>query len=164
MILEPNTNGIEQSLSNLMRSKKITTKEMADYRRINDVVVSEWAAKRRTDEDIAAIRDVLEQSEQVLDDYRRFVSFDPQFHYLVAQAAKNEVACIMTQVLSACMQESLIARLERLSESGRRVTCEKILQMHRAIAEAIAEGDAARAKEKTSIHLDDMRQDFEVSD
>lgn len=164
MILEPNTNGIEQSLSNLMRSKKITTKEMADYRRINDVVVSEWAAKRRTDEDIAAIRDVLDQSGQALDDYRRFVSFDPQFHYLVAQAAKNEVACIMTQVLSACMQESLIVRLEQLSEHGRRVTCEKILQMHRAIAEAIAEGNAARAKEKTSMHLDDMRQDFEVSD
>lgn len=164
MILEPNTNGIEQSLSNLMRSKKITTKEMADYRRINDVVMSEWAAKRRSDEDIAAIRDVLDQSEQALDDYRRFVSFDPQFHYLVAQAAKNEVACIMTQVLSACMQESLIVRLEQLSENGRRVTCEKILRMHRAIAEAIADGDAARAKEKTSMHLDDMRQDFEVSD
>ena len=163
-ILEPSTNGIEQSLSNLVRSKKITTKEMADYRRINDVVVSEWAAKHRTDEDVSAIYDVLEQSEQVLDDYRRFVSFDPQFHYLVAQAAKNEVACIMTQVLSACMQESLIVRLEKLSERDRRATCEKILQMHRAIADAIAQGDAVRAKKATSVHVDDMRQDFAVSD
>lgn len=164
MILEPNTNGIEQSLSNLMRSKKITTKEMADYRRINDVVVSEWAAKRRTEEDIAAIDALLEKAEQAMDDYRKFAALDPQFHYLVAQAAKNEVACIMTQVLSASMQESLNVRMEQLSEAERKNRCETILRLHKAIAQAIAEGDAAKAKEMTARHVDDMRQDFEVSD
>jgi len=164
LILEPNTDGIEQSLSNLMRSKKITTKEMADYRRINDVVVSEWAAKRRNEEDIAAIETVLEKTEQALGDYRRFVALDPEFHYLIAQAAKNEVACIMTQVLSASMLESLTVRMEQLTEEERRSRCEKILHSHKAIARAIADGDPAKAKEMTSHHLDDMRQDFEVSD
>ena len=164
LILEPNTNGIEQSLSNLMRSKKITTKEMADYRRINDVVVSEWAAKRRTEEDIAAIDVLLEKAEQSLGDYRRFVALDPEFHYLIAQAAKNEVACIMTQVLSASMQESLNVRMEQLSEAERKNRCEKILRLHKAIAQAIAAGDSVKAKEMTSKHLDDMRHDFEVSD
>lgn len=164
MILEPSTNGIEQSLSNLMRSKKITTKEMADYRRINDVVVSEWAAKRRTEEDVAAINAILDKAEQATGDYRRFVALDPEFHYLIAQAAKNEVACIMTQVLSASMQESLNVRMEQLSEVERKKRCEKILQRHKTIAQAIAEGDSAKAKEMTSKHLDDMRHDFEVSD
>ena len=163
-ILEPNTNGIEQSLSNLMRSKKITTKEMADYRRINDVVMSEWAAKRRTQEDIDALFALLEQAEHAMDDYLRFVEIDPEFHYLVARAAKNEVACIMTQVLSASMQESLNVRMERLSEKERKNRCEKILSIHKAIAQAIAEGDPAKAKEMTSKHLDDMRQEFEVLD
>lgn len=164
MILEPNTNGIEQSLSNLMRSKKITTKEMSDYRRVNDVVVSEWAAKRRTEEDIAAINELLEKAEQAMGNYRRFVALDPEFHYLVAHAAKNEVACIMTQVLSAVMQESLLVRMERLSERDRQNMCNKILRIHKAIAKAITDGDSAAAKEMTSKHLDDMRQDFEVSD
>lgn len=164
LILEPNTNGIEQSLSNLMRSKKITTKEMADYRRINDVVMSEWAAKRRTQEDIDAMSALLEQAEQAMGDYRRFVQMDPQFHYLVAQAAKNEVACIMTQVLSASMMESLYVRMEQLSEQERSAMCEKILHMHRAIADAIAQGNAKKAREMTSAHLDDMRRDFSVPD
>lgn len=164
LILEPNTNGVEQSLSNLMRSKKITTKEMSDYRRVNDVVVSEWAAKRRTEEDIAAINGLLEQAEQAMEDYQLFVALDPEFHYLVAHAAKNEVACIMTQVLSAIMRESLLVRMEQLSEDDRRTMCGKILHIHKAIAKAIADGDPVRAKEMTSKHLDDMRQDFEVSD
>ena len=162
MILEPNTNGIEQSLSNLMRSKKITTKEMAEYRSVNDVVVAEWAAKRRTEEDVAAIETLLEKTEQALDDYRQFVALDPQFHYLVAQAAKNEVACIMTQVLSACMLESLTVRMEQQEACERRSKCEKILRMHRAIAQAIKEGDAPKAKEMATLHLHDMRQDFDV--
>ena len=161
-ILEPNTNGIEQSLSNLMRSKKITTKEMADYRHINDVVMSEWAAKRRTQEDIDAMSALLEKAEQAMDDYLRFVEMDPEFHYLVARAAKNEVACIMTQVLSASMQESLIVRMEQLSEDERKAMCEKILNMHRTIADAIAAGNAKKAREATSVHLDDMRRDFSV--
>ena len=101
LILEPNTDGVEQSLSNLMRSKMISIKEMSDYRRVNDVMVSEWAAKRRTDEDIAAITQLVKKSEQVMGDYRSFIALDPEFHYLIALAAKNEVACIMTQVLSA---------------------------------------------------------------
>ncbi len=163
-ILEPTTNGVEQSLSNLMRSKKITTKEMADYRRVNDVVVSEWAAKRRTQEDIEAIDAVLEKSSQVLDDYQKFVALDPEFHYLIAQAAKNEVACIMTQVLSASMQESLNLRMEQLTEEERKRRCEAILSLHRSIAQAIAQGDPDKAKEMTSRHLDDMRRDFEVTD
>ncbi len=163
-ILEPTTNGVEQSLSNLMRSKKITTKEMSDYRRVNDVVVSEWAAKRRTREDIEAIEILLKKSEQALEDYRKFVALDPEFHYLIAQAAKNEVACIMTQVLSASMQESLNVRMEQLAEDDRKSRCKGILKLHQAIAKAIEDGDPVKAKEMTSRHLDDMRRDFEVTD
>lgn len=164
LILEPNTDGVEQSLSNLMRSKMISIKEMADYRRVNDVVVSEWAAKRRTDEDIAAIAELVKKSEQALGDYRRFIALDPEFHYLIALAAKNEVACIMTQVLRASVQESLDQHMERLTENGRRSMCKRILKSHKTIAQAIASGDAVKAKEATAAHLDDLRQDFEVPD
>lgn len=164
LILEPNTDGVEQSLSNLMRSKMISIKEMSDYRRVNDVMVSEWAAKRRTDEDIAAITELVKKSEQAMGDYRSFIALDPEFHYLIALAAKNEVACIMTQVLRASVQESLDQHLERLTESGRRSMCKRILKSHKAIAQAIADGDAVKAKEATAAHLDDLRQDFEVPD
>ena len=163
LILEPNTDGVEQSLSNLMRSKMISIKEMADYRRVNDVVVSEWAAKRRTDEDIAAIAELVKKSEQALGDYRRFIALDPEFHYLIA-LEKNEVACIMTQVLRASVQESLDQHMERLTENGRRSMCKRILKSHKTIAQAIASGDAVKAKEATAAHLDDLRQDFEVPD
>ena len=154
----------EQSLSNLMRSKMISIKEMSDYRRVNDVMVSEWAAKRRTDEDIAAITELVKKSEQAMGDYRSFIALDPEFHYLIALAAKNEVACIMTQVLRASMQESLDQHMERLTENGRRSMCKRILKRHKAIAQAIADGDAVKAKEATAAHLDDLRQDFEVPD
>ena len=67
----------------------------------------------------------------------------------------------MTQVLSVSRLESLNVQL---SEEERESRCEKILKFHSAIAQVIAQGDAVKAKEVTSIHLDDMRQDFEVSD
>ncbi len=164
MILEPNTAGVEQSMSNLVRSKRITTQEMAEYRRVNDVLVSEWAAKRRTKADIVAMQELLDKAEQALDDYRQFVVFDPQFHYLIAQAAKNEVACIVTQVLSTCMQESLTLRIEQLAAQERRGVCEKILRLHRAMAQAIADGDVERARETTGQHVGDMHRDFSVAE
>ncbi len=161
-VLEPSTDNVEQSLSNLMRTKKITTRDMAEYRRINDVEVSGWAAARRTEQDVADLEELLAEAELALDNYREFVALDVQFHHLIAQAAKNEVACIMTQVLSASMRESLERHIDQLSDEARKKRCATILQLHKAMAAAIAAGDAEQAREMTTRHLVDMRKDFDV--
>ena len=100
IVMPPNDKNLELSLSDALSIGHIPLEQLAEYRTASEAVTAAWAAQRRTDEDIRAMEAILAQMADCLDDYERSVDLDPDFHGLIAKAAKNSVSVIFNRTFS----------------------------------------------------------------
>lgn len=166
IVQEMNTSGVEQSLEVMIQTSKVSLDELAEYRSQNDTMMARWAAQRHTEADLVALRQELDEAERLIgqDDFSAFTRLDASFHGLLAKAGKNEVAYILTRVMSN-LTEPLVARaIHRQSEAENRAMCRRILSMHRAIYEAVGLGDAEAAAQTMTQHIHDFSSDLHALD
>ena len=83
VVQELTIDGVEQPLSAMLQLNQISLEELGEYRAVNDGTIAGWAARRRTDKDLAALDSCLTAAEQALGDYRRFAELDVRFHSLL---------------------------------------------------------------------------------
>lgn len=95
----PTQQAVEQPLENLLRLSSISNAELLEFRKITEVFTIEWAAARRTEEDLKAMRQCLEDTEQDLQNPESFFQRDMEFHHLIAQASKNALSNIVGSVI-----------------------------------------------------------------
>lgn len=169
IVQELSTTGVEQSLEAMLQTSRVTLDELSEYRRHNEAAVARWAAQRRTEEGLSALRGVLAEAEADirLGAFEAFIKLDSAFHGHLAKAGRNEVAFIITRVLSNLVEPMLGEVLQRESEEERREMCTRILAMHRAIYEAVARGDADGAEAAMTHHIQTFTTDlhtFETRD
>ncbi|MFJ9696977.1 FadR/GntR family transcriptional regulator [Kitasatospora sp. NPDC101183] len=110
------------------------------------------AARRRTDEDVAALRAAL-LARDAAGGAAELVEADLELHRLVVRAARNPVLTRMYESFSDALREAaghLVAD-ERLHGG---VEPEAIERAHRALVEAIAAGDPEAAFDATRANLD----------
>jgi DNA-binding FadR family transcriptional regulator len=114
------------------------------------------AALRRTDEDLAAIRDAFDELEACIRDGRLGVEADERFHAAIAQATHNSYHVSVQASLQAHivfgMNLTRNLSLLRTKERLRLVQDE-----HHAIVMAIAAGDAEEARAAMHSHIDNAR-------
>lgn len=118
-------------------------------RRVLESDMAMTAAARLTDDDLAALRENLEQTESALDDYDRFRSFDFGFHTVIMRASGNEVGLTIVRAIHrhGGVRPPLAAAAERDS-------LERTAAQHRAIYDALAARDGNLAAELISAHID----------
>ena len=68
VVQELTIDGVEQPLSAMLQLNQISLEELGEYRAVNDGTIAGWAARRRTDEDLAALDSCLTAAEQALGD------------------------------------------------------------------------------------------------
>lgn len=156
IIQEPSTQGMEQSMETMLRTSQVTLDELAEYRSHNDTAVAHWAAIRRTEEDLANLEQALEKARQLIDagDYDAFIREDATFHMLLSKAAKNEVASIISRVMSQMSSPILAQAMGEQSTAERDDRCRRVLGMHRNIFEAVRVGDVEAAEQAMAVHID----------
>ena len=66
VVQELTIDGVEQPLSAMLQLNQISLEELGEYRAVNDGTIAGWAARRRTDEDLAALDKVLRFSAEEL--------------------------------------------------------------------------------------------------
>ena len=59
VVQELTIDGVEQPLSAMLQLNQISLEELGEYRAVNDGTIAGWAARRRTDEDLAALDSCL---------------------------------------------------------------------------------------------------------
>mgnify|MGYP000562676289 CR=1 FL=1 len=64
VVQELTIDGVEQPLSAMLQLNQISLEELGEYRAVNDGTIAGWAARRRTDEDLAALDSCLTAAEQ----------------------------------------------------------------------------------------------------
>jgi DNA-binding FadR family transcriptional regulator len=125
-------------LDNLIAVRRVLEQEMARA-----------AARRVTDDDLAALAQNIEEMEASYDDYERFRSFDLSFHAIVMKASANPVGLAVVRTI-----HTHAGVTAPLSTATPRLSLERTATEHRAIYEALAERDGELAAQRVGAHID----------
>jgi len=137
-----------------LRSDELS--ELIDAREVIEPAVVQAACLARTDELIEALRHTIAQMEQAprgedFASYRPYVEADQRFHRLIVEAANNRFLAGAYDTIGSHVQ-----RFRLFAKSG--VTdAEDAIAEHRAIADAIAAGNADAAVGAMLTHLEGIR-------
>ena len=162
VVQELTIGGVEEPLAAMLQVNQISLEELGEYREFNDAAIAGWAALRRSEDDLAALRDCLIRAEEALADHRRFVELDVEFHSLLSRATGNQVAVIVTDVLGSVEQQTLLKKMLTISAEDRRALARRILERHREILSAIRRQDADSARQAMREHTRAAGQDLKV--
>jgi GntR family transcriptional regulator, transcriptional repressor for pyruvate dehydrogenase complex len=121
--------------------------QISAVREMLEVPAARMAAANRTDEDVEAIREVLDSERGVTFQDPSVAPLDVKFHYLVAKATHNDV---LAALLGALHELTQPVRLVRHSAESAR----EAVRQHRDILEAVAAGDPDRAEKAQRSHLE----------
>jgi DNA-binding GntR family transcriptional regulator len=131
--------------------------EILQVREVLEGMACALAAKNMTDDEIAALKQLIEQHEQqkTLQEgkgyYQEANDFD--FHYRIVTGSRNERVC---QMLLGDLYYLL--RVYRYKSSTRPACAVSGLQEHKDIVEAIARRDPVMAEQKMRLHIQKARK------
>lgn len=127
---------------------KFSARDLIEARPYIEVPAAGWAARRRTETQLAHLTGLVDEMHGETDPVR-WVKLDSQFHLGIARASGNEVfATVVAAIRDALSEQS---RLLNASISRRRAASNL---EHRKILDAIASGDFADASDSMRQHLD----------
>lgn len=152
-------NPLNSSLQLLLSLDQATMHDLYELRRILECEAAAMAATRRTEAHVSAMDAALETMTEALasaDDERaeRYIDADLRFHLAVTEAARNGVILHSMRALRDVMRRALMS-IFLIPGSA-----ERSLVQHRAIRDAVADGDAERARAEMGGHL--MRVESDV--
>ncbi|MFM2719820.1 FadR/GntR family transcriptional regulator [Microbacterium mcarthurae (nom. nud.)] len=103
------------------------------------------------DADLTEIRGILDAMDAAALDRDEFLALDARFHQALAEASGNAVISAMMAGLRSSIESYTragAAMLEDWDETSRRLRAE-----HRGIVQAVADGDAAAARDRVHAHI-----------
>jgi DNA-binding FadR family transcriptional regulator len=131
------------------------TNEFIEARLIVEVEVARLAARRRTDDDLAAMAAALIVQESRLNgDIDAIVETAASFNVLIAEAAHNEVLCAIIQSFVALMVERgpRVYQLEGFGEWD--------IKEHQGLFEAVRDRDEERAARLMREHIEELARRY----
>jgi GntR family transcriptional repressor for pyruvate dehydrogenase complex len=126
--------------------------KVTEVRRVLETEIAALAAARRTPDDLDELKSILRAAEAHLEDPDMFVAEDVAFHAALARATHNELFAILLDSLAQLMFE---VRLLALRIPG---TPRRSLHHHRALYDAVAEGDPDAARAAMDVHMDEASE------
>ncbi|PAD76628.1 MULTISPECIES: FadR/GntR family transcriptional regulator [Paenibacillus] len=129
-------------------------KELLEVRIYLESGAAASAAKRRTEQDLAALKQIVTVMELALeqDDTARSEKADIDFHLAIASASHNQLLNELMQSLTSKLTET-IGKSRQLWFFEDKSSASQLLKEHQSIYEAIATQDAERAGQLISAHL-----------
>lgn len=142
---------LSESMDNILRLGSVDYREVADVRRFLEIPAARKAALHRTSEQVEALDHFINEEVKAKVDSPTVPSLDMGFHSTVATATGNRLLSSFITALHRVTRPVLA--LDLSEEVGR-----ETVRQHKAIAEAIADGDPDRAEEAMTAHLDYLEQ------
>lgn len=129
-------------------------RQLIEARRVVEVGIAGLAAQRRTDEDLDALRAVVElmRTTHELGDVEAFSLADSAFHEGVMQAAANPFLSALFDPIRTLVQQV------RRTTSHEPELRAKAIVAHTAILDAVALGDPDAACQAVAAHIDDSHR------
>jgi DNA-binding FadR family transcriptional regulator len=128
------------------------THELLEAREAIELVIARLAAERATEEDLRALRDLLDAAETRVRATGAAVEEGARFHLLIAEAAHNDVFVEFIQMILGPLNE----RGEDLSAADGYGAWE--ITAHRELLAGISTGVGEEGQQAMARHLGDMRE------
>ena len=159
VIREPSLEVIRLPIESMIALRSVSHAELFEYRSYLNEMAAAWAAERRTEEDLAALRACMAEAEAAVDDLPLFVEMDVRFHDLIASASHNRLAVIMSRVIHGLVIDMFTSVFDLKDEESRHGINRNVIEDHRRICRAIEvrDPDLARAEvhRHTVLFVDD---------
>lgn len=154
-----NTDNLESVLALIaatLNSGAGNLSDVFEMRHLLEPPIAALAAERATDEDVARLRQILEQQKQQIEAGETGVESDTAFHFALASATHNAA---LIKVVSAVEDILQLSRDRSLQEPGRP---QRSLASHREILDTIESGDPQRAQRAMEHHLTSVEPGIQV--
>lgn len=144
----------------ILRDHPAVHEDMLEFRHMLEGRAAECAAQRATVADRERVRQKLELLEAAFagDDLDAQVDTDLAFHQAVAEASHNVIVGHLTASLLRLMRDNLRRNLSELMQLP--AAREQLLDQHRAVWQAIEQGDAGQALAVAGNHIGYVRQNL----
>lgn len=129
-----------------LRLMGLTRDELFEAMLAIEPVTASLAAERASEAQIAALRELVEQSRECMDDALQFTSLAVGFHQTLAAMSHN-------RALQASLGALRSTQLEHLGPPTTRPVAERVARIHTSILQAIAAHDPALARTRMLDHL-----------
>jgi GntR family transcriptional repressor for pyruvate dehydrogenase complex len=127
-------------------------RKLFEVREVIEPDLAALAARRATEDQIQKMREALDEQERIIRSGDIGIKADNTFHYLLAEAAGNDVLFNIMESLMDLLRETREASLQQ----GDRPL--QSLKQHRAILKAIQVRDATQAQRRMTEHIRGMEQ------
>lgn len=131
-------------------------RDLQELRRVVEPAAVRMAAERATPEDIAGIEAAFEGMRHAVEEGGDYVTYDLRFHQGLLNACHNRMLVQMGKALSALLRTSF--EISTTRKNGPRIS----LPLHRAVLDAVAAHEPARAEKAILKLIDGARDDIET--
>lgn len=148
---------IAASLQHAVSTAQIAVADVWDVRRTIEQRTAALAAASRTPEEAQALLDLAAAMERDYEDQPLLTQHDIDFHNTIARASHNALFIQIVASFAPLMEVAVpTAWRTRVASAQKKL----MLDRHRAIAQAIADGDPKRAAAAMEAHFDDAIGDL----
>jgi GntR family transcriptional repressor for pyruvate dehydrogenase complex len=144
LVLPMTVGPVRRSISMLTSTKVLTLAELVQFRMIADASANLLAANRRTGAQLLVLeRNMARMRQSMSRGYAEFSQADMEFHELIAEAGGNQ----LVQVYGDVTREAVLDLIQRtiLDADDQTALMLQSIRHHRAVFDAIADGDGLRA-------------------
>jgi GntR family transcriptional regulator, transcriptional repressor for pyruvate dehydrogenase complex len=155
---DPNIMNFPLTSALLMDQENIA--HLLEVRKILELGTAELAAKKRTIEDIAELKDTLSEMEKAGDDEELSDKADIAFHVALANASKNDLLITLMNHVSEMMSEKM-RDTRRLALYSEEMTIKRLYLQHVQIYEAICNQNEVEARNAMLFHLQNVEESLD---
>ncbi len=150
MIRPVSSETLETFFDRAVQMNDETIVELVEVRQPLEVQSAMLAAKRRTEEDIEGLSELMTGMRQHLHDFEIYARLDIEFHLRLAQAAHNQMLYLLIASIRETLAEAALAGLRRRQNPAE---LEQVQVLHEAILDAVSAGEAEAAGEAMRRHF-----------
>ncbi|WP_097942239.1 FadR/GntR family transcriptional regulator [Mycolicibacterium agri] len=153
MIVKDSVAGMAMVMRLHLQLASFTLEDLIEVRLQMEGLAARKAAQSATDEDIADLRELVEQMRGV-HTTASFNDLDTAFHVRIARASGNGLAAVLMAALREALRQAMVSAFETLEDPER--TMKQVTDEHEAIVDAIASRDGDLAVERVTKHIRDF--------
>jgi DNA-binding FadR family transcriptional regulator len=150
-VADANTDRVAESISTLIKLKRMTLSELAEARKVVEAATAELAANRADAAAVSRLQQNVERARPLLREAITHADASMDFHVELARAAGNEVLEATVEAYRELLVPSI--RDLRDEKSGRATQ-----KAHEELVEAVRRHDAEGAREIMLTHLADFEK------
>ncbi len=150
VVRDPSAKSLINPLATVLPGQRELVAELLEFRRMIEPTLAAKAARNVSDEELTYMEDILRRQKEKVDRGELAIEEDSEFHYAIAEAARNSV---VLKVLDAFMDLLRETRERSLQLDGR---LQWSFAGHRRILNAIRKREPAEAEQAMRRHIDEV--------